>query len=1134
MLLPDPLFLLLSRRRLTLCLSPNPTDTVLRRIPFLPGEASIPEGVHVTHAASSDIMRVMAVTLSDGSAVCISSRSASFDRKVLGAWLPLPDTGVDAGVRLGERWLAPSSSGMPPVPHAVRVRLNPRFSLLAVGMADGRVHMYRLGGGADGVGATWTHTLVHPMHHGGAGAGAAKSPGVVNALEWSPDGYALAVGTERAGLSLWSVFGRPLMHASEESTTAAVAVAALSGGTQHVTWAPEGYDLTVLGGGPAASLLVTMQLVRSAMVTDPSLSNQCNALLIGTDRLCVSHESGATGLGANVDKLCDVQWQSLEIPVQYLSGNWPIRHAVMDEGGMNFAIAGQRGTCIGPLCALGDLRARFPGRFSSPTSQLLCRVHEALAPPESPRLQATVVCVAGIAHYSRSSRRWRLFGNVSQEQQFACVGGLAWWRNHIIVACRDVHTGASELRVYPKWTTLDNSNLALKVTVPAPVQMMNCLADYLLVLFSNRRLRLYRLARTAAPAAASPQDVLPVRASRVLELDLRQHCTDVSSIVALSLARVGTEEAADPRADRPGALVANIAGHLWMFALDVGNRPGEADSIGAAPMLLATSVESHWVPYREGCMERHLMQALWLSCGRLGMKVWLPLYAEARADGPGSAKDGEAFLAKRIMLSFNLDQLGYPLSVLFDDAVVLGARHDLHCSSPRDATDAVAVFSLERKTQLYVHNILKQLIRRNLQEHALAIAQSLVSLPYFPHVLELLLHEVLEEEGGSDVPPEGAILPAVLKFVAQFPSYLDVVVHCARKTELVKWPYLFDSLQGDPDTLFEECIEQGKYGTAASYLMIMQTLTSPSASRKRALSLLNTALNKHLWDLSRDLVRFLEATAEVSGSTEDLRVVAQSPSKETADRLFAVHAFTLLQGCRLRALGRMAANLDFDLAKWLPSLRKDAVRLKDFSAALDSVLEEFELMPGEQTLGMSVDVTDQMDRTAVIPSSALVDRPVSEFDTSLGDISVADAEVSTLVEGAGMEGRATTPTKPIVSTSGLERGVASASSTLERNSVFESSAAAPLRVVANDDSAAAGLKRASARTAVKELEFMCNLMHHSGCHDWALLLAAVLKDEAAINAILDDLAVSGGGPNESSVYSVLKQFSDQVLSQLQG
>lgn len=221
--------------------------------------------------------------------------------------------------------------------------LNARFGLLAVGMADGRVEMYQLGGGSGGAGISWTHTLLHPLHRGTGHM--AAPPGAVHALEWSPDGHALAVGHAAAGLSLWSVFGRPLLHASEEGGSGA-AMAILAGGLRGVTWAPEGYDLTALGNGPT-TVLVTLQLVRSAMTTDPSLSNQCNALLVGTDRLCVSHESSAMGLGANVDRLCDVQWQSLEVPPQYLPGNWPIRHAVMDASGINFAIAGRRGWLMG-------------------------------------------------------------------------------------------------------------------------------------------------------------------------------------------------------------------------------------------------------------------------------------------------------------------------------------------------------------------------------------------------------------------------------------------------------------------------------------------------------------------------------------------------------------------------------------------------------------------------------------------------------------------------------------------------------------------------------------------------------------------------------------------------------------------
>ncbi|XP_006231317.1 guanine nucleotide exchange factor subunit RIC1 isoform X1 [Rattus norvegicus] len=866
------------------------------------------------------------------------------------------------------------------------VAVNNKYRLMAFGCASGSVQVYTIDN------TTGAMLLSHKLE-----LTAKQYPdiwnktGAVKLIRWSPDNSAVIVTWEYGGLSLWSVFGAQLI------CTLGGDFAYRSDGTKKdplkinsMSWGAEGYHLWVisefgsqhtqtdtdLGSAVKEPSILLFQFIKSVLTVNPCMSNQEQVLLQGEDRLYLNcgeasqtqnlkyssaraehmprHEKSPFADGGLESPglstlLGHRHWHVVQISSTYLESNWPIRFSAIDKLGQNIAVA---------------------GKF-------------------------------GFAHYSLLTKKWKLFGNITQEQNMIVTGGLAWWNDFMVLACYNLSDRQEELRIYLRTSNLDNA-FAHVTKAPIETLLLSVFRDMVVVFRADCSICLYSIERKSdgSSTTASVQVLQEVSMSRYIPHPFL--------VVSVTLTSVSTENGITlkmPQQARDAeSIMLNLAGQLIMMQRDRSgpqirekdSNPSQRKLVSNAlpfcpPVVLAQSVENVWTTCRANKQKRHLLEALWLSCGGAGMKVWLPLF-------PRDHRKPHSFLSQRIMLPFHINI--YPLAVLFEDALVLGAVNDtlLYDSlytrnSAREQLEVLFPFCVvERTSQIYLHHILRQLLVRNLGEQALLLAQSCAALAYFPHVLELMLHEVLEEEASSREPIPDPLLPTVAKFISEFPLFLQTVVHCARKTEYALWNYLFAAV-GNPKDLFEECLMAQDLDTAASYLIILQNMEVPAVSRQHATLLFNTALEQGKWDLCRHMIRFLKAIGSGESETPPSTPTSQEPSSSGGfeffrnrsislsqsaenvppgkfglqktlsmptgpsgkrwskdsdcaenmyiDMMLWRHARRLLEDVRLKDLGCFAAQLGFELISWLCKERTRAARVDNFVVALKRLHKDF-------------------------------------------------------------------------------------------------------------------------------------------------------------------------------------------------
>jgi len=162
-----------------------------------------------------------------------------------------------------------------------------------------------------------------------------------------------------------------------------------------------------------------------------------------------------------------------------------------------------------------------------------------------------------------------------------------------------------------------------------------------------------------------------------------------------------------------------------------------------------------------------------------------------------------------------------------DKGIIIGAEHEAatrsnlpfvmfrHATSVSSSTGVLqgqtdrCAMSFSQ-SHLFLHYILLFHLEARQVKEAVLFASQYQDLVFFAHALEILLHTVVESEATLDSESDSyeaetstdAVLPTVVEFLDHFNAALDVVVGCARKTEMTRWRRLFN-IVGNPKALFE-------------------------------------------------------------------------------------------------------------------------------------------------------------------------------------------------------------------------------------------------------------------------------------------------------------------------------------------
>eukprot|EP01135_Chromosphaera_perkinsii_P000089 Nk52_evm40s24 gene=Nk52_evmTU40s24 len=745
-----------------------------------------------------------------------------------------------------------------------------------------------------------------------------------------------------------------------------------------------------------------------------------------------------------VNQLLNTNWDVIMLPLNYGMEQWPVKYVGCDEEMENVAIAGKKGFAV---YSCGKRKWKL---FRNQTQE------------------RSIVCSGGLIV-------WGGFVIVACRDEYSHVDEVRWYPlsatlDHSNVAHKasfekyvvsiDVHsslllvlTADSTCRVFDMFVNRKGRDEgSLVVNCIWTVDLKNFLPHSLLVdsvSLTQLNIKSFIAHRELALAAEEELEKGGFQ-SDLSFIDFHSRKGSLSEISEYS--KKGDDENENLFGS---SLLINIGGMLYLFQLSKSREHNRSPLSGSsvyvsATVCLGSSVERFWKPksyspviyaasadalkrqtsnrnllrkqssmgvmdgLSRSYINDYLSRSLFMCSGANTMNVWVPLFSADSChylteNGPSKSGSESKFEYHDWCL------LSFPVSVSvlkIEDAMVVGAEVDLAFGS-MSIGGGFSHYSFLHKSEMFLHHLLRQLITRRKEEFALEIARQCSELPYFNHSLELILHVVLENEAELGLGfRSDAILPRIISFIRQFPQFLEVIAHCARKTEVALWDYLF-SIVGDPKILFKQCLEENRLDTAASYLIILQSLEPSSVSRQDATILLEASLESDAWKLSKELIRFLGAIAhdgfdlpsasdigtserskdessiysQGDGDDSRLRSFLPSPApvndKFYLDLMLSRHARKLLGEMKLRSLFKFSQNLEFPLSKWLRKERYRAAKVYDVLKAFLELHRQFHwIMPSHDYVRELCDAKD----TSVVSPDISFGESVEKDQQSVGDV----------------------------------------------------------------------------------------------------------------------------------------------------